>query len=325
MGHENRRLDWNRNEDERAHRRRYELERRERREREVEDEERRELEEIERREAMERREIEEMERQELEELERREALERREIEAMERKELEEIERREAVERREIEAMEQREREEHARVESNRETQHQGRGRWRLHREGLADMVPKDENRFGGGRRFRSPRLSGPQQDPLEEELSVPSPSNLPTAQPRSPQPRSAARSDIAQPTSLDLELVGPRAPVEVNQPIKYRLRVSNPAAEPDNNISIRFNDPAGVHVAGVTQLSEPQKPHPIHPRDGWIYLQDIRSLRPHETIEFAIVLTGEQAKRFDLRAEAVSVKMRDGAASQVRTAVIPGR
>ncbi|MEL6107740.1 MAG: hypothetical protein AAFU85_17070 [Planctomycetota bacterium] len=122
---------------------------------------------------------------------------------------------------------------------------------------------------------------------------------------------------------LGLELIGPPLPVQVNQPIDYTLRVTNPSSTPDSNISIRFNEPEGVSVVRVSQTLNPQQRSPIDPKGGWIYLQDIRSMRPGETIEYKIVLTCNQPKTFQIRAEALSQNKRDGAASEVTTVVVP--
>ena len=152
-----------------------------------------------------------------------------------------------------------------------------------------------------------PTIPGPR--PIQNEP-------LPSTTPRAPSVR-------PEPTRLGLALVGPNLPVQVNQPIDYTLRVTNPGSTADSNVSIRFNEPEGVEVVRVSQTLNPQQENPIDPRGGWIYLQDIRSMRPGETIEYKIVLRCNQPKTFQIRAEAVSLNKRDGAASEVTTVVVP--
>ncbi|MEO1526361.1 MAG: hypothetical protein AAFX06_13055 [Planctomycetota bacterium] len=161
----------------------------------------------------------------------------------------------------------------------------------------------------------------PTLPPATAQPTVPT---LPPIQ-NEPRPSTAPRAPrvLPAPTQLGLQLVGPNVPVQVNDPIDYTLRVTNPASTADSNVVIRFNEPEGVEVVRVSQTLNPQQSSPVEPRGGWIYLQEIRSMRPGETIEYKIVLRCNQPTTFQIRAEAVSLNKRDGAASEVTTIVVP--
>jgi hypothetical protein len=118
-----------------------------------------------------------------------------------------------------------------------------------------------------------------------------------------------------------LSLFGPRIPVIENQPITYTLRVTNPSIRPDSNISIRFNLPDGVSVQRVTQPLSPELGE-FEISGEWVYLKDIGTMRPEETIEYRIVLVSNQPQTFTITAEAVSRGKPQRAVSQVTTQVV---
>lgn len=176
---------------------------------------------------------------------------------------------------------------------------------------------------GAGLPGGTPRAT-PSLPPATPSPTVPAPRGGPRPIQNDP-PSTAPRipRTPVEASRLGLELIGPSLPVQVNQPINYTLRVTNPSSTPDSNISIRFNEPEGVSVVRVSQTLNPQQQSPIDPKGGWIYLQDIRSMRPGESIEYKIVLTCNQPKTFQIRAEALGQNKREGAASEVTTVVVP--
>nr|WP_286177481.1 hypothetical protein [Rhodopirellula sp. JC639] len=146
------------------------------------------------------------------------------------------------------------------------------------------------------------------------------PDRQPTPAPdQGPAPRPAP-GQPAEPQALGLSITGPNAAVFVNQPIRYDLKVTNPSSQPDGNVSIRFNLPEGVDVIRVTQPLSPELGE-FSPNGGYIYLKDIGTLRPFESIDYLILLTCNQPKTFTITAEAVSRGKPLGARSEVTTQV----
>ncbi len=141
----------------------------------------------------------------------------------------------------------------------------------------------------------------------------PAPTQDPTPRPAPSQPE--------EPKSLGLSITGPSTAVFVNQPIRYDLRVTNPSSQQDGNVSIRFNLPDGVQVVRVTQPLSPELGE-FSPNGNYIYLKDIGTLRPFESIDYLILLTCNQPKTFTITAEAVSRGKPKGARSQVTTQVV---
>lgn len=168
----------------------------------------------------------------------------------------------------------------------------------------------------------TPEPSGPDLPPASPTPQIPGPQPIPTPdQPSRPAPPQTT----PEPTALGLSIVGPPIPVIENQPITYTLRVTNPSVRPDSTISIRFTRPLGVTVQRITQpLSSDLEQYQIG-RDGdadWVYLEDIGTMRPNETIEYTIVLSSNQPQTYSITAEAVSRGKRDKAVSQVTTQVV---
>ncbi|WP_235909021.1 DUF7507 domain-containing protein [Roseiconus nitratireducens] len=142
---------------------------------------------------------------------------------------------------------------------------------------------------------------------------IPTPEQPATPPPAAPEP---------EPQALDLNLTGPTAPVSANQPIRYRLAVTNPSQTPDSVVSIRFNLPSGVQIQRITQQRSPELGS-FEVNAGQVYLADIRSMRPGETITYEIVLVSNQPQTFDLQVEAVSRGKPLGARAVIRTVVSP--
>jgi hypothetical protein len=155
---------------------------------------------------------------------------------------------------------------------------------------------------------------------------IPPPAPIPG--PATPLPPSttppAAPIQPAEPEALGLLLTGPTTAVPEKQPIRYSLRVTNPSSRPDDNVSIKFNLPDGVDVTRVSQTLSPELGGFLRNGDQ-IYLKDIGSMRPGESIDYIIVLSSNRPQTFTITAEAVSRGKRLGARSQVTTQVVSAR
>ncbi|WP_345327777.1 hypothetical protein [Novipirellula rosea] len=129
-------------------------------------------------------------------------------------------------------------------------------------------------------------------------------------------PSGPAKSDRVQ-----VEIFGRDNPVRVGQPIRYTLRVTNDSDQVDGEVSVRFNLPPGVAVERVTQRRSPTGGE-FDVKAGAIYLADIRSMRPNETVEYDIVMSSNQPQTFELNVESVS-RRGPGGVDSVQTEVIP--
>ena len=171
--------------------------------------------------------------------------------------------------------------------------------------------------------IRQPPSQGAPRNPLPPAgatPSIPGPQPIPNPAPRSPAPR--LPSAPQEPEALGLALSGPSVPVLTNQPIRYRLRVTNPSSLPDGNVIIRLNKPAGVSVRSVTQTLSQELGGYEQNADDLIYLKEIGTLRAGETIEYTIIMSSNQPQTFTVTAEAVSRGKPKGARSTVTTQVV---
>jgi len=94
-------------------------------------------------------------------------------------------------------------------------------------------------------------------------------------------------------------------PVRVGDPIRYRLRVVNDSPQPDGMVSIRFELPDAVQITRAV-LRESPRAGEFDVNAGMVYLADIRTMRPGETVDYEIVLVSNQPQRFALNVEIVS-------------------
>lgn len=159
----------------------------------------------------------------------------------------------------------------------------------------------------------------PSLPPAGPTPQIPGAQPPPTPRQPAPQPPPQQPGEAA---ALGLSIFGPPIPVIENQPITYTLRVTNPSIRPDSNISIRFNLPDGISVQRVTQPLSPELGE-FEINGQWVYLKDIGTMRPEETIEYRIVLVSNQPQTFTITAEAVSRGKPQRAVSQVTTQVVP--
>jgi hypothetical protein len=145
---------------------------------------------------------------------------------------------------------------------------------------------------------------------------------LPGAGPSLP-PSAVAPAPSGQGTgALALRLLDRDDPVRVGQPIRYSLSVTNSSSQVDGNVGIRFRVPPGVEVSRVVQRLAPGANN--FRREGdTVYLDEIRDIRPNETVDFDIELLSNQPQDLELLVEAISRMYPAGTSASQRTRVIP--
>jgi hypothetical protein len=166
--------------------------------------------------------------------------------------------------------------------------------------------------------------------------TTPAPPPLPPVQPppsipSGPAPNTNVPATPAAPLTPDvprrsggpqLSLVARDNPVRVGEPIRYALRLTNASDEVDSQVRVQFNLPSGVSVERINQTKSPTLGE-FKNSAGMIYLNEIRSMRPGETIDYDLVLTSNQPQIFDLQVEAVSRLSPGGVATSAQTRVLP--
>lgn len=148
-----------------------------------------------------------------------------------------------------------------------------------------------------------------------------------STQPSAPQgsaaPQTPAPAAPVQPAgALRLSLVNRDNPAAVGQAIRYALRVTNASNQPDSQVRVQFNLPSGVNVERVNQTRSPELGQ-FQSSAGVVYLTEIRSMRPGESIDYDIVLRSNQPQTFDLVVDAVSRLMPSGVSTSASTRVLP--
>lgn len=169
----------------------------------------------------------------------------------------------------------------------------------------------------------APRPTLPPATPppgIPDRMPIPTPGPGPSSSAPAPSSPGTTPRLPAESKSLGLTITGPTAAVFTKQPIRYDLTVTNPSSQPDGNVSIRFNLPDGVDVMRVEQALSPSLGG--FSRNGnQIYLKDIGTMRPGESIRYLVLLVSNQPQTFTITAEAVSRGKELGARSQVTTQV----
>ncbi len=180
----------------------------------------------------------------------------------------------------------------------------------------------------------------PNLPPVQPTPSVPAPipslppdprgatapgNSAPAAQPGAAAPNAASPSAAnsgATAGSISLSLLDRDDPVRVGQPIRYSLSVRNNSNQFDGNVGIRFRLPGGISINRVAQRAAPNGAG--FRREGEvIYLDDIRDIRPGETIDFDIELVGNQPQDLELVVEAISRLMPTSTFASQTTRIIP--
>lgn len=175
----------------------------------------------------------------------------------------------------------------------------------------------------------APPVAAPPQSPMLPPV-LPTP-NIPggsapaveTPPAQSPGGGPVAPQLPASPTGgLTLSLLARDNPARAGAPIRYALRVTNQSNQIDSGVSIRFDLPSGVSVQRINQTKSPELGQ-YESSAGKIYLNEIRTLRAGEMIDYDIVLISNQPQSFDLVVEAVSRLNPAGVSASVATLVLP--
>ena len=162
----------------------------------------------------------------------------------------------------------------------------------------------------------------PALPPVQPTPSIPGgPAPIPAPQPgtgqAAPPPTAPVRSE-----RLQLSLIARDPVARVNQPIRYRLVAFNDSSAIDGQVAMRFRLPDGVSVSRVVPRGSPELQQ-LDDVDGVVYLPDIRTMRPGESVDYELVLISNQPQTFDLTVEAVSQRTPGGIAATAKTRVIP--
>ncbi|TWU18468.1 hypothetical protein [Allorhodopirellula heiligendammensis] len=143
------------------------------------------------------------------------------------------------------------------------------------------------------------------------------PPPLPQAQAPPPSP-----SDRIDPGTLRLDVLQRDISPRVGDPIGYSIRLTNDTDQLDSVVQIAFDLPNGVAIERLTQTQSPELGR--FTRGGnTIYFEEIRSIKPRESIDYELVLRSNQPQNFTLVIEAVSRNVPAGIAVSQPTEVAP--
>ncbi len=180
-----------------------------------------------------------------------------------------------------------------------------------------------EFRITQGSPVAPPPTAGPVLPPIQPTPVVPlGPAPIP-AVPRNSTPTLPPSAANTPPiaNALSLSLLDRDDPVRVGQPIRYALSVRNTTNQLDSNVGLRFRLPPGVEVSRVTQRTAPAAG--AYRREGdTIYLNDIRDLRPGESVDYDLELVSNQPQNLELTVEAISRLMPGGTTASQQTRVM---
>ncbi len=159
--------------------------------------------------------------------------------------------------------------------------------------------------------------------PTIPDSPAPIPASPPAVPPAADSVNSGANAvSPAIGNSLSLTLLDRDDPVRVGQPIRYSLSVRNNSSQPDSNVGLRFRLPAGVDVTRVAQRIAPRLPGFTREGDV-VYLDEIRNLRPGETVDFDIVIVSNQPQSIEFTVESKSQLVPNGISASQQTRVNP--
>jgi hypothetical protein len=138
-----------------------------------------------------------------------------------------------------------------------------------------------------------------------------------------PPPAAGAGGSSATPAAgaLALTLLDRDDPVRVGQPMRYSLSVKNNSDQFDGNVGVRFQLPTGVEVVRVAQRLAPGATG-MRREGNLVYLDDIRDLRPGETVDYDLELRSNQPQDVEIVVEAISRLVPAGVRSSQQTRVI---
>jgi len=173
----------------------------------------------------------------------------------------------------------------------------------------------------------APPAATPQLPPALPQPTLPTtPSPIP-ADPNAAPPNMAPLSGLPQGgpaaggNTLAVSLLDRDDPVRVGQPIRYSLSVRNTSDQMDGAVGLRFRLPPGVELSRVVQRLAPQANQFRRDADT-IVLEDIRDLRPGETVDYEIELISNQPQTIELTVEAISRLVPGGTFATQSTRVI---
>ncbi len=169
------------------------------------------------------------------------------------------------------------------------------------------------------------RATSRQSLPLVVDPSAGPVPQVPTPRPQAPPlPPPPARTPppVLPPTAagqLRLDLVSLDLLPQPGRNIRYALSVINNVNVIDSAVQVYFRLPPGVRLVQVIQTTDTLS---RFDRQGdTIYLQEIRTLRPGDKIDFQIVLASDAPQTFELAVEATSRNAPQPARAAVRTEV----
>ncbi|TWU03549.1 DUF11 domain-containing protein [Neorhodopirellula pilleata] len=142
----------------------------------------------------------------------------------------------------------------------------------------------------------------------------------PSSQPSAPPSRFDSGANNRRDGSLRLDVFQRDISPRVNDPIRYSISLTNDTDRIDNAVQLRFELPPGVSIGRLTQTTSPELGR-FDRAGNTILLQEIRSLKANETINYELVLSSNQPQTFNLVLEAVSRNFPGGVARSQTTEV----
>jgi hypothetical protein len=122
--------------------------------------------------------------------------------------------------------------------------------------------------------------------------------------------------------NLRLDLFQRDISPRVGDLIRYSISLTNATNQIDNAVQIAFDLPPGVSIERLTQTTSPELGR--FTRGGnTLYFEEIRSIKPGETIDYELVLRSNQPQTYNLVIEAVSRNFPGGIAVSRQTEVTP--
>ncbi len=129
-------------------------------------------------------------------------------------------------------------------------------------------------------------------------------------------------SDRPVPGTLRLDVLQRDISPRVGDSIKYSIRLTNDTDQFDSVVQIEFDLPNGVSIVRLTQTQSPELGR-FRRAGNTISLEEIRSIKPHESIDYELVLQSNQPQDFNLVVKAFSRNFPNGIAVTQPTEVAP--
>jgi len=163
----------------------------------------------------------------------------------------------------------------------------------------------------------APPVLPPSQQPptIPGGPGTPPPSAQPP-RPTAPPPAAPRRG------SLRLNILQRDIAPRVGDPIRYAVSIVNDSDYLDSGVQIAMQMPPGVTIERLTQTTSPDLGN-LSRSGNTVYFEEIRTLKPGETIDYELVLRSNQPQTFQLQFEATSRNSPSGIAATQRTEVSP--